>query len=103
MNQEIQNKIEKILNNNPIVLFMKGTKEMPMCGFSRQAVMILNDLGVEFYDVNVLEDEELRTGLKEYSSWPTFPQLYVNTTLIGGCDIMTEMYESGELQKLFEK
>lgn len=93
----LKKQIEDVLNGNPIVLFMKGTADEPMCGFSARAVHILNQLGVEFYDVNILEDDVLRQGLKIYSNWPTYPQLYADGKLIGGCDIMSEMYESGEL------
>jgi monothiol glutaredoxin len=92
-------RIEEILNNHKIVLFLKGTKNFPMCGFSARACAILQDLGTEFHDVNILEDEEIRQGIKEYGNWPTIPQLYVNKQLIGGSDIMMEMYQSGELQE----
>jgi monothiol glutaredoxin len=78
---------------------MKGNKNFPMCGFSARATAILQDLGVEFFDVNVLEDQEIREGIKVYGNWPTIPQLYINKQLLGGSDIMMEMYESGELQE----
>ena len=101
MNQNLQNKIKNLIQENDVVLFMKGTPEMPMCGFSVAVVNILNILEVKFIGINVLEDEELRQGIKEYSDWPTIPQLYVNKEFIGGCDIVQEMYKSGELQELF--
>ncbi len=99
---EVKTKIENLLNQNQVVLFMKGTQSFPMCGFSARATNILQDLGVKFQDVNVLEDEEIRNGIKEYGNWPTIPQLYVNKKLIGGSDIMMEMYQSGELQDLLK-
>ena len=101
MNPETKQKIDQLLESNKVVLFMKGTQNFPMCGFSARATSILQDLGVKFQDVNVLEDEEIRSGIKEYGNWPTIPQLYVNKQLIGGSDIMMEMYQSGELQALF--
>lgn len=81
---------------------MKGTAQFPQCGFSARATAILQDLGVEFSTVNVLEDQEIREGIKAYGNWPTIPQLYVNKELVGGSDIMMEMYQSGELQELFK-
>ncbi|MFN8944507.1 MAG: Grx4 family monothiol glutaredoxin [Pseudobdellovibrionaceae bacterium] len=102
MNPETKQKIDQLLNSNKVVLFMKGTQNFPMCGFSARATSILQDLGVKFQDVNVMEDEEIRSGIKEYGNWPTIPQLYVNKTLVGGSDIMMEMYQSGELQELFK-
>ena len=95
-------RIEQILTENKIVLFMKGTQNFPMCGFSARACAILQDMGVAFHDVNVLEDEEIRQGIKEYGNWPTIPQLYVNKQLVGGSDIMMEMYQNGELQELIK-
>lgn len=95
----VKERIEQILSENKVVLFMKGTQNFPMCGFSSRACAILQDLGVKFHDVNVLEDEEIRQGIKEYGNWPTIPQLYVNKQLIGGSDIMMEMYQTGELQE----
>src|SRR3989338_4531875 len=97
---EVKLKIENLLDQNKVVLFMKGTQQFPMCGFSARASSILQDLGVEFKDVNVLDDEEIRNGIKEYGNWPTIPQLYINKKLIGGSDIMMEMYQAGELQTL---
>ncbi|MCE2992919.1 MAG: Grx4 family monothiol glutaredoxin [Alphaproteobacteria bacterium] len=96
-------RIESDLIGNDIVLYMKGTKDMPMCGFSGAVVMILTKLGVEFKDINILEDEELRQGIKEYTNWPTIPQLYVKKEFIGGCDIVKEMFLSGELIQLLSK
>lgn len=99
---DVNQKIESLLSSNQVVLFMKGTQSFPMCGFSARACNILQDLGVKFQDVNVLEDEEIRNGIKTYGNWPTIPQLYVNKKLVGGSDIMMEMYQSGELQELFK-
>lgn len=98
----VKEKIEGLLNSNKVVLFMKGTQSFPMCGFSARACAILQDMGVQFQDVNVLDDEEIRQGIKEYGNWPTIPQLYVDKKLVGGSDIMMEMYQSGELQELFK-
>lgn len=97
---EVKQKIESILGQHKIVLFMKGNQQFPMCGFSARACAILQDLGVKFHDVNVLDDEEIRQGVKEYGNWPTIPQLYVDKQLVGGSDIMMEMYQSGELKEL---
>lgn len=99
---DVKERIEQILNENPVVLFMKGTSQFPMCGFSARATAILADLGVDFVGVNVLEDQEIREGIKVYGNWPTIPQLYVKKQLIGGSDIMMEMYETGELQTLLK-
>jgi monothiol glutaredoxin len=99
---DVKTKIENLLNANKVVLFMKGTSQFPMCGFSAKATAILQDLGVEFKDVNVLDDEEIRQGIKDYGNWPTVPQLYVNKKLVGGSDIMMEMYQAGELQTLIQ-
>jgi monothiol glutaredoxin len=98
MNPELKARIDKLLTDNKIVLFMKGTPSFPQCGFSARAVAILGELGVGFESVNILEDQEMREGIKAYGNWPTIPQLYVNKELIGGSDIMLEMYQSGELQ-----
>lgn len=103
MNEDIRNMIEGQINGNPIVLYMKGTPDFPMCGFSAQTVAALRALGAEFEHVNILEEPQLREALKVYSSWPTFPQLYVNGELIGGCDIAVEMYNNGELKKLIDE
>lgn len=95
-------RIDQIVKSNKIVLFMKGTQQFPMCGFSARACAILQDMGVTFHDVNVLDDDEIRQGIKEYGNWPTIPQLYINSQLVGGSDIMMEMYQSGELQELLK-
>ena len=97
MNEQVKAKIEDLLSKNKVVLFMKGTPSFPQCGFSARAVAILRELDTNFETCNVLEDEEIRQGIKEYGNWPTIPQLYVNKALLGGSDIMMEMYESGEL------
>ena len=99
---EVKLKIENLLNTNKVVLFMKGSQQFPQCGFSARATAILQDLGVTFKDVNVLEDEEIRNGIKEFGNWPTIPQLYINKKLVGGSDIMMEMYQAGELQELLK-
>ena len=96
-----ETKIKETVTNNNVVLFMKGTKSMPQCGFSSRVAGVLNFMGVDFADVNVLADEEIRQGIKDYSDWPTIPQLYVKGEFIGGCDIITEMTLSGELDTLF--
>jgi len=94
--------IKTTVTDNDVVLYMKGTKEMPQCGFSSRVAGVLNFMGVEFQDVNVLADETIRQGIKDYSDWPTIPQLYVKGEFVGGCDIITEMTLSGELDQLFE-
>lgn len=99
----IMEKIKKEVTDNKVVLYMKGTPEAPQCGFSATAAEILQRLGVEFRAVNILDDVEIRQGVKAFSNWPTLPQLYVNGQFIGGCDIMREMFEKGELQKLVGK
>ncbi len=99
----IQEQIKEVVTTHRVVLFMKGTKQFPQCGFSSRAVQILQAAGCEdFVTVNVLEHEEVRQGIKEYSDWPTIPQLYVNGEFIGGSDIMMEMFEAGELQELLK-
>ena|SRR5690606_3590569 len=100
MNEQTKQKIEQQLNSSDVVLFMKGTKDFPMCGFSARAVAILQELKAPFETVNVLEDAEIREGIKAFGNWPTIPQLYVRKELVGGSDIMMEMYEAGELQTL---
>ncbi len=94
--------IKETVTANNVVLFMKGTKTMPQCGFSQRVAGVLNFMGVEFADVNVLADDDIRQGIKDYSDWPTIPQLYVNGEFVGGCDIVTEMTLSGELDQLFD-
>ena len=98
--QDVQDWIGKEIAGSDVVLFMKGTKTMPQCGFSMQVAQILNHLGVDFKDINVLEDMSVREGVKAYSSWPTIPQLYIKGEFIGGCDIVREMFQAGELQQL---
>ncbi|MDA0924997.1 MAG: Grx4 family monothiol glutaredoxin [Proteobacteria bacterium] len=93
--------IRKTVTENDVVLFMKGTKMMPQCGFSSRIAGVLNYMAVDFADVNVLADEQIRQGIKDYSDWPTIPQLYIKGEFIGGCDIVTEMTLSGELDQLF--
>lgn len=93
-----QEKIANMVNSNPVVLYMKGTPDFPQCGFSAKVVHILRECGAEFEAVNVLEDPDVRQGIKDFSNWPTIPQLYVNGEFVGGCDIVTEMYGKGELQ-----
>jgi monothiol glutaredoxin len=100
---EIKEFIQKTVTEHPVVLFMKGTAQFPQCGFSGRAVQILKSCGVKnVVTVNVLEDEEIRQGIKDFSNWPTIPQLYVNGEFIGGSDIMGEMHESGELKKILD-
>ena len=98
--QDVQDWIKKQVAENDVVLFMKGNKQMPQCGFSMQVTQILNHLGVDFKDINVLDDMSVREGVKAFSNWPTFPQLYVKGEFVGGCDIMREMFQAGELQEL---
>ena len=99
---DVTESINNEIKSNDIVLFMKGTPVFPMCGFSAAVVQILSDLGVKFNSVNVLDSNEMREGIKKFSNWPTIPQLYVKEEFIGGCDIIKEMNESGELLKLFK-
>jgi monothiol glutaredoxin len=98
--QDVQDWIGKQIAGSDVVLFMKGTKSMPQCGFSMQVAQILEHLGVDFQDINVLEDMSVREGIKAYSNWPTVPQLYVKGEFVGGCDIVREMFQAGELQEL---
>lgn len=98
---DAKNQIDETVKANNVVLYMKGTKDMPQCGFSSRVAGVLNFMGVEFADVNVLADENIRQGIKDYSDWPTIPQLYVKGEFVGGCDIITEMTLSGELDQLF--
>jgi monothiol glutaredoxin len=97
---DIKTWIDSELNSNDVVLFMKGTPDAPMCGFSSRVVQILDHLDAHYKGINVLESGELRQGIKDYSNWPTIPQLYVKGEFVGGCDIVTEMYQSGELKTL---
>jgi len=96
--QETYNKINQIISSNDVVLFMKGSPDFPQCGFSAQVVGILNYLGIKFSSFNVLEDNELRDGIKKFSNWPTIPQIYVKKEFIGGCDILREMFENNEIE-----
>ncbi len=100
---DAQTQIKETIDHNDVVLFMKGTKEMPQCGFSSRVAGVLNYMGVAYRDVNVLADEGIRQGIKDFSDWPTIPQLYVKGEFVGGCDIITEMTLSGELDQLFDK
>ena len=102
MNENTKKKISDLIEKNEVCLFMKGTPDVPQCGFSLAVSNVLKHLGVKFTGVNVLEDNDLREGIKTFSDWPTIPQLYVKNEFVGGCDIVKEMYESGELAKLFE-
>ena len=99
---EIKKKIEEYINTNEVCLFMKGTPDAPQCGFSMAVSNVLKHLNINFKGINVLEDENLRQGIKEFSDWPTIPQLYIKKEFVGGCDIIKEMYESGELKKMLE-
>jgi len=103
MTEEFKKHLESLINQSSTVIFMKGDKYLAKCGFSSQVVDVLNHLGVKFTTFDILEDEEVRQGLKEYSNWPTFPQLYHNGELVGGCDIITEMFQNGELKELLCK
>ena len=101
MNENAKKKIDSFVKNNEVCLFMKGTPEIPQCGFSLAVSNVLKHLQVKFNGINVLEDPEIRQGIKDYSDWPTIPQLYIKGEFIGGCDIIKEMFEKGELQKKF--
>ena len=102
MNDALKDRISQTISSNRIMLFMKGNPAMPQCGFSAAVVSILKELGVQYGSVNILADQELREGLKAYSSWPTYPQLYVDGQLVGGCDIVREMHAKGELASLLK-
>lgn len=99
MSEDVQQTIRQQVDENPVILYMKGTPQFPQCGFSMKAAQALAGCGVEFAYVNVLDDENIRQGIKEFGDWPTIPQLYVDGELVGGCDIILEMYESGELEQ----
>ncbi|AHM05257.1 putative monothiol glutaredoxin ycf64-like protein [Roseibacterium elongatum DSM 19469] len=103
MSEDAKTRIKDTVTANDVVLFMKGSKDMPQCGFSSRVAGVLNYMGVPYQDVNVLADEDIRQGIKDYSDWPTIPQLYVKGEFIGGCDIVTEMTLSGELDQLFDE
>jgi monothiol glutaredoxin len=102
MTPEVKAKIDKLVTDNKVMVFMKGSKLMPQCGFSNNVVQILNTLGVPFETVDILADNDIRQGIKEYSNWPTIPQIYINGEFVGGSDIAIELYQSGELQQMVE-
>ena len=102
MSDKLKTRIEELIRNNRVMLFMKGSKQFPACGFSNAVVQILKKEGVEFETFNILADPEVRQGLKEYSNWPTYPQLYVGGKFVGGCDIVTEMHQNGELASVLK-
>ncbi len=103
MSEQIQDRIARIVGDNDVVLFMKGTPLFPQCGFSSRAIAILDHIGVDYETVDVLQDQEVRQGIKEFSDWPTIPQLYVKGEFVGGSDIMMEMYEAGELHQMLSE
>ncbi|XP_024959426.1 monothiol glutaredoxin-S7, chloroplastic [Cynara cardunculus var. scolymus] len=103
LNPELKTTLDKVVTSHKVILFMKGTKDFPQCGFSNTVVQILRTVNVPFETINILDNEMLRQGLKEYSQWPTFPQLYIDGEFFGGCDIAVDAYKSGELQELLEK
>lgn len=102
MNPELKAKLDQLVQDNKVMVFMKGNKLMPQCGFSNNVVQILSTLGIPFETVDVLENPDIRQGIKEYSSWPTIPQVYINGEFLGGSDILIELYQSGELQQKVE-
>ena len=102
MENELKQRIQGYIDDSPVMLFMKGDRAQPMCGFSAQVINILNQVGVNYETFNVLADPDIRQGIKEFSDWPTIPQLYVKGDFIGGCDIITEMFQSGELKQALE-
>lgn len=102
MTPEVKARIDQLVQSNKIMVFMKGNKLMPQCGFSNNVVQIINTLGVPFETVDVLADQEIRQGIKDYSNWPTIPQIYLNGEFLGGSDILIELYQSGELQQMVE-
>ena len=102
MTPEVKERIDNLLQQSKIMVFMKGSKLMPMCGFSNNVVQIINTLGVPYETFDILEDPEIRQGIKDYSNWPTIPQVYINGEFIGGSDIMIELYQQGELQQMVE-
>jgi monothiol glutaredoxin len=103
MTNPVFKEIEDTLKNNDVVLYMKGNKKFPMCGFSAAVVSVLGNLGIDFTDINVLENAEIRDGIKEYNNWPTIPQLFVKGEFVGGCDIVKQMYQEGELQEFLKE
>jgi monothiol glutaredoxin len=102
MTPELQTRIDEVVKSNKIVVFMKGSKLMPQCGFSNNTVQILNSLGAPYETVDVLQDADIRQGIKEYSNWPTIPQVYINGEFVGGSDVLIELYQQGELQQMVE-
>lgn len=100
MDEQIKQRIQETIDSQPVVVFMKGTKHFPQCGFSATVVEVMKRLNVDFKDVNILTDPELRQGIKDFSNWPTIPQVYLDGKFIGGCDIVRDLYESGELEQL---
>jgi monothiol glutaredoxin len=102
MTPELHARIDELVKNNKILIFMKGSKLMPQCGFSNNAVQIMNSLGVPFETVDVLADQDIRQGIKEYSNWPTIPQVYVNGEFVGGSDVLIELYQGGELEPMLQ-
>lgn len=102
MTPELKEQIDNLVHQNKILVFMKGTKLMPQCGFSNNVVQMLNTLGVPFETVDILENSEIRQGIKEYSNWPTIPQVYIDGQFVGGSDVLIEMYQKGELQQMVE-
>jgi len=103
MDEQLKQKIESLIQSSKVFLFIKGTPEFPQCGFSAKVVQILQELNIEFTSFNILSDEAVRKGVKDYANWPTIPQLYINGKFIGGCDIVTELAHSGELKKLADQ
>lgn len=103
MSQDIFQRIQREIDAHPVILFMKGDKLFPQCGFSARVVQVLNRMGVEYQTVNVLEDAEIREGIKAFSQWPTIPQLYIKSEFVGGCDIVVDMYQNGELDSLLDE
>jgi monothiol glutaredoxin len=103
MDEKLKQRIEEVLASHKVVLFMKGTRNFPQCGFSATVCEVLKRLDADFQTVNILQDPELRQGMKDYASWPTFPQLYVEGRFVGGCDIVRDMYESGELKPILDR
>ena len=102
MTESVQEEIKNIVDQNDVVLFMKGTKNQPQCGFSNAVVNTLSFMNIDYKDVDILESDELRQGIKDFTNWPTIPQLYVKGEFVGGCDIIKEMYETGEIKKVFD-
>ena len=102
MTPELKSRLDELVKNNKVMVFMKGSKLMPQCGFSNNAVQILNSLGVPYETFDVLSDSDVRQGIKEYSNWPTIPQVYINGEFVGGSDVLIELYQQGELQQMLE-